>query len=129
MKKLFTVLFIALLFVSCSNDDNDDSDATPTPLEGKWTLTNASCFCEFGNNPDFSVHQLVFEVKNLIVINSGEFRFLINAECIFNLKSNLITFENGEQYIYEIKSDALSLTFVDDPQIADDELVLNYQQG
>ena len=129
MKKLFTILFLTILFVSCSNDNNDDSNTTPTPLEGKWTLTNVSCFCAFGNNPDFSGHKLIFEGNNLNVENTGEFKFFTNAAGDFTVQGNLITFKNGEQYTYELKLGALSLTFVDDPQIADDEIVLAYKQG
>jgi len=128
MKKLVALLFLTLIVVSCSDDTNDDSDATPTPLEGNWTLTSASCFCAFGENPDFSGHKITFEGNNLSVENTGEFKFLTNAAGDFTLQGNLITFENGEQYTYELKSNALSLTFVDDPQIADDELVLAYSQ-
>ena len=119
-------MFLTILFVSCSNDNNDSNT---TPLEGKWTLTNVSCFCAFGNNPDFSEHKLTFEGNNLIVENTGEFKFFTDAAGIFTLQGNLITFKNGRQYTYELKSGALSLTFVDDPQIADDEIVLAYKQG
>lgn len=129
MKKLFAVLFMTILFVSCSNDNNDDSNTTPTPLEGKWTLTTVSCFCAFGNNPDFSGHKLTFVGNNLKVENTGEFEFFTDAAGIFTVQGNLITFKNGGQYTYELKAAALSLTFVDDPQIADDEIRLNYKQG
>ncbi|MCP4974763.1 MAG: hypothetical protein GY931_01260 [Maribacter sp.] len=129
MKKLISILLMTVLIVSCSNDNKDDSNTTPTPLEGKWTLTNASCFCAFGNNPDFSGHKLTFEGNNMKVENTGEFKFLTNAAGVFTLQGSLITFKNGEQYNYEIKAGALSLTFVDDPQIADDELFLNYNPG
>lgn len=129
MKKLFTILFMTILFVSCSNDNNEDSNTTPTPLEGKWTLGNVSCFCAFGNNPDFTGHKLTFEGNNLKVENTGEFKFFTDAAGIFTVQGDLITFKNGEQYTYELSSGALSLTFVDDPQIADDEINLNYKQG
>ncbi len=119
-------MLLTFLLVSCSNDNNDN---TNTPLEGKWTLTNVSCFCGFGNNPDFSSHKLTFEGNNLKVENTGEFKFFTDAAGIFTVQGNLITFKNGGQYTYELKSGALSLTFVDDPKIADDEINLNYKQG
>ncbi len=119
-------MLLTFLLVSCSNDNNDN---TNTPLEGKWTLTNVSCFCAFGNNPDFSGHKLTFVGNNLEVENTGEFKFFTNAAGVFTVQGNLITFKNGEQYTYVVKTDELELTFVDNPQIADDEIVLAYKRG
>jgi hypothetical protein len=129
MKKLVALLFLTLIVVSCSNDTNDDSDATPTPLEGKWILTNVSCFCSFGENPDFSGHKLTFEGNNLKVENTGEFEFLTDAEGIFSLQGDLITFKNGIQYTYVLKTGVMAISFVDNPQIADDEILLTYKRG
>ncbi len=125
MKKLFTILFMTILFVSCSNDDNDDSI---TLLEGKWTLTNVSCFCAFGNNPDFSGHKLTF-VGNNLEVEMGEFKFFIDAAGAFTTQGNVITFKNGSQYSYVVKTDVLELTFVDNPQIADDEIFMVYERS
>jgi len=125
MKKLFTVLFLTLLFVSCSNDNDDDLN---TPLEGKWTLTNVSCFCAFGNDPDFSGHKLTFEGNNLKVENTGQFEFLTDAAGTYTIQGNIITFKNGRQYTYVLKTDVLELTFVDNPQIADDEIFMAYKR-
>ncbi|MBT8299665.1 MAG: hypothetical protein KJO52_15145 [Maribacter sp.] len=128
MKKLLALLFLTFIVVSCSKDTNDDSDATPTPLEGKWILTNVSCFCDFGNNPDFSGHKITFAGNNLKVENTGVFSFLIDAEGIFTLQDDLITLKNGVQYTYVLKPDVLALTLVDNPQIADDEILLTYNR-
>ncbi|MBT8308283.1 MAG: hypothetical protein KJN85_15195 [Maribacter sp.] len=129
MKKLFTILFITLMFISCSSDDNDNLDTTPTPLEGKWILTNVFCFCSFGENPDFSGHKLTFEGNNLKVENTGEFDFLADAEGIFSLQGDVITFKNGIQYTYALKTDVMAISFIDNPQIADDEILLTYKRG
>ena len=126
MKKLFTVLFLTFLFVSCSNDNDDDPN---TPLEGKWTLTNVSCFCAFGNNPDFSGHKLSFEGNILKVENTGQFEFLTDAAGTYTILVNIITFVNGRQYTYVLKTDVLELTFVDNQQIADDEIFMAYKRG
>ncbi len=126
MKKICAALFLTFLLVSCSSDNNDDPN---TPLEGKWTLTNVSCFCGFGNNPDFSGHKLTFVGNNLEVENTGEFKFLIDAAGAYTAQGNVITFKNGRQYTYIVKTDILELTFVDNPQIADDEIFMAYKRG
>lgn len=41
MKRLMSVLFIAILFVSCSSDD-DNNDPAETSIVGAWTLTEAN---------------------------------------------------------------------------------------
>ncbi len=40
MKRLMSVLFIAILFASCSSDD--DNDSSETTIVGAWTLTEAN---------------------------------------------------------------------------------------
>jgi len=126
MKEIVTLLFLTSIVFSCSNENKDDTDVTLTALEGTWILTNVSCFCSFGENPDFSGHKLTFEGNNLKVENSGQFEFLIDAEGIFSLQGDLITLKNGLRYTYVLKNDELALSFVDNPQIADDEILLTY---
>lgn len=123
MKRLFIVLLMAVMVVACSKDDHDSE------LDGRWTLTNVSCFCYFGDDPDFSTHKLVFEGNNLKVENSGEFNFFTNEAGNYTVQGNLITFNNGQQYTYVVNPGVLELTFVDEPGIADDEIFFAYKQG
>ncbi|EAR02418.1 lipocalin family protein [Maribacter sp. HTCC2170] len=126
MKRVFLILTISVLFLSCTNDNDDNLD---TSLEGKWTLTNVSCFCFFGDNPDFSRHKITFEKNNLNIENTGQFEFLTDAAGTYSIMGNVITFSNGRQYTYVVKTDILELTYVDNPQIADDEIFLEYKRG
>lgn len=122
--KRIAALLVLLIFIASCTKDNDD--VINTELEGKWTLTNVSCFCGFGENPDFSTHKITFEGSNLNVENSGENQFLSNAAGSYTVDGNVITLKSGAQYTYVIKADTLELTFVDNPQIADDEIFLEY---
>lgn len=126
MKQLFILLFMTAIVTSCSKDDDDKGN---TPLEGKWTLTNVSCFCYFGDNPDFSGNKLDFEGYILRVENSGDFNFFTNEAGNYTVQGNLITFNNGQQYTYAVKPGVLELTFVDNPSIADDEIFFVYEKG
>ncbi len=119
-----TLALVCFVFVSCTKDNDDIIN---TELEGKWTLTNASCFCGFGDNPDFSGHKITFQGSMLNVENSGEFKFLTDASGEYTVDGNLISLKNGRQYTYVIKEGNLQLTYVDNPQIADDELFLEYE--
>ncbi len=125
MKRILVLVVLTAFLSSCSNDNDD---GISTEFEGKWTLTNVSCFCGFGNNPDFSGHKITFVGNNLEVENTGEFKFLSDADGAYTVQGNLITFQNDRQYTYVVKTDELELTFVDNPQIADDEIFLAYQR-
>lgn len=117
------MLLVVLTLASCTKDNDD---IVNTELEGKWVLTNASCFCYFGENPDFSTHKITFVGSNLEVENSDVNQFLANAAGSYTVNGNMITLKDGVQYSYVINGDVLELTFVDDPELADDELFLEY---
>ena len=126
MKRISIILLITVILSSCGKDYDDE---IKTDLEGKWTLTNVSCFCGFGDNPDFSGHKITFDGRNLKVENLGKFEFLTNAAGAYSVQGNVITLENGQQYTYIVKLDVLELTFVDEPGIADDEVFMEYRRG
>ncbi|MBM1105607.1 hypothetical protein JQC67_05575 [Aurantibacter crassamenti] len=122
------VAAIFVLFIALNSCTKDNDDVVHTELEGSWVLANASCFCAFGENPDFSTHEINFKGSVLIVQNSGEFQFLKDTAGSYSVDGNVITLKNGAQYKYVIKDKTLELTFVDNPDIADDELLLTYEK-
>jgi len=124
MKRIAAILVIIISLTSCTKDNDD---VINTELEGKWVLANASCFCYFGDNPDFSGHKITFEGSALKVENSGENQFLTNATGAYTVDGNIITLNDGSHYTYVIDDGKLQLTFVDNPEIADDELFLEYE--
>ncbi len=123
MKRITTLLLTVLFIVSCSKDNDD---VINVELEGQWELSDALCFCFFGDDPDFSTHKISFEGSTLVVTNSGEFEFLNTAEGAYQVSGNLITLSNDSQYRYTMDGNVLTLTFVDKLEIADDELTLLY---
>ena len=126
MKRIFLVLIMIVFITSCTKDNDDD---LKSDLDGKWSLTNVSCFCWFEENPDFSGNKIMFDGSILKVENSGELEFLTNAAGAYSLQGNVITLINGQQYTYIVKLDVLKLTFVDEPGIADDEVFMEYRRG
>jgi len=124
MKKSLLVIGLMVLF-SCS-DDNDIAD---NELNGEWALTNVSCFCFFPDPTDFHLTSLNFNTSQnqVEVFNSGEsFYFKENGTYSYSGSGNLIRFEDGRSYIFEITSDTLRLGFVDEPNIADDEVTYTF---
>lgn len=129
MKKSAIVILLALLTLSCSEDANN-TDSTPTELEGRWTLVSASCFCFFEEDTDFSQHKIRFEGNNLTPVNTGQLQFLADSAGAFTLNGTVLILNDGSQYTYELKGDeSLKLVFVDNPDLVDDELTLSYTRG
>ncbi len=122
--RITTILILTLLFVSCSKDNDD---VINVELQGKWTLTDVLCYCGFEPDTDFSAHEITFEKSNLIVSSSENLQFLSSGS--YTVNGNRITLQNGDQYKYVIKGNSLQLTFVDEPNIADDELLLVYERN
>ncbi len=95
-------------------------------------LTNISCFCGFDPDTNFNDFTLNFKdsenrvnVQNLredyfYIANSGTYDY--------TLSDGTLKINGSDDFKYSIDIDILTLTRVDDPQIADDELVLSYKK-
>ncbi len=125
MNRITTILLVSLLLVSCSKDNDDIINVE---LEGKWILTDAACFCGFEPNSDFGDHQITFYGSILTVMNAGQTQFLVGDSGSYVVNGNQIILQNGARFTYVVKNDILELTFIDDPNIADDELFLVYEK-
>ena len=94
MKRLMSVLFIAILFASCSSDD--DSSSSENRLEGSWTLTQANLGApvDFNNDgtadPNFIVEVPCFE---------GDITFEANGNFTQNFSEVDIQQVNGETVV------------------------------
>ncbi|WP_299321996.1 hypothetical protein [uncultured Maribacter sp.] len=118
--KLVAVLF--LLFISCSDDDRIIDDMA---LEGDWILSNVACYCFFGEDVDFSLTTINFDVSRAMVTVSNESEYIFfreNGEHFYGGQANRINFSDGAVYFFETRGEQLTLTFEDNPDIADDEV-------
>jgi len=121
MKKLFFILFLFLISCSKSNISFIENE-----LYGKWILYNVLCYCVFssqGNNYYFSNHNISFNNDTVTISNEkGEYNF-IEKTGVYNyiINLNTITIMN-RSYTYNIKNKSLTLTYIDVPEIADDEV-------
>lgn len=126
MKNILLVAFLSLLSFSCSKDNNDN---LAFEFEGKWTLYNVSCSCEFTEDTDFSTHKITFDEAAVTIENSEAAAYLSNEEGDYTVEENVITFASGKQYTFVVKLDRLFLTYGDDAGVADDEITLEYIRG
>lgn len=128
-KPCFLMLF-TLLFFSCSQEDVSHF-AGDTDLNGAWRLTGVACFCFVGDNIDFGDTALTFDAGRdmVTVAHSGKGTFFQEEGThMYRGSGYRLLFTDGEAYKYELKENILKLIYVDDPMIADDEVVYTFKK-
>ncbi len=131
MRNFTTYLLLFTALVSCEKLEEVNLLPSTSELQGKWELQNASCFCFFPDDFDFGAHKLEFDstANQLIVENSDETFFVTGAGTYpFVAENNRITIKDSIEYNYQIEEGTLTLTFIDNPQLADDEISLTYSK-
>lgn len=125
MKKVGFLVVMVLILLSCSGDDDKITD---TALDGEWILNRVSCFCFFEEDFDFNAHTLTFNSneKEVVVENSDTTFFITQSGSYSFTNSGAVLDIDGKKYSYEIEENEMILTFVDEPNIADDEIALFY---
>lgn len=135
MKSFFIFLwsFFFFLFVGC--DKNDSPTAIPANLEGQWVLDRVVCFCYFGETgtENFDDQQLWFSKDQLYPMglnNDMPNIAPIGKVYDYSISGEILTMnQSGKEYTLEISGDTLSLTFVDNEMIADDEISFYFKKG
>lgn len=129
MRKIITILLLTILAVSCSAD-NPEEGVVNVELEGNWVLENVSCFCYFEPETDFTTHRISFSGSKLTVVSEGDTFFLTaSGDYNYTVEGNLISLPNGAQYRYQVDNQQLQLIFVDNPELADDEVSFTYYKN
>ncbi|WP_420600974.1 hypothetical protein [Flagellimonas sp.] len=121
MKKLILTLLIFNLILSCSNDNWDSAD----PPEGQFRLVERICFC--GPPEEGSIEYWTFDLEaNLLTIRivDSEGQVIESRELYYGRKESNILIGEGGEFVQKREGSLLVLTLLDDPGIADDELVI-----
>ena len=128
MKKVSFLVIMVFVLLSCSGDDDNVVDTT---LNGEWILNRASCFCFFEEDFDFSAHSLTFNsMGEEVIVENSDTTFFITQAGTYSFTNNGTVLDiDGRKYTYNIEGNSLVLTFVDEPNIADDEIALFYTKG
>ncbi|UWX54694.1 hypothetical protein NYZ99_17895 [Maribacter litopenaei] len=122
MKRIL-LFIVSIVLLSC--DSENDPVIQDAALHGEWMLQEISCFCGFDPETDFSETKLFFDVENskLTVINEGTSQFFKEAgEYYYGGQNNILDFTDGTSYQFQVKGRQLSLVYLDNPNIADDEV-------
>ena len=125
---LFSLLFIVQM---CQKDNITKGSGE---LNGQYILQDVSCFCFF-EDYDFNLNQLwFFPSKNLLVSKGNEYDGVYisspNELSGYALIDGVLTLtQSNREYVVNFKNDDVTLTFIDDPLIADDEITYYFKKG
>ncbi|WP_024479098.1 hypothetical protein [Cellulophaga baltica] len=125
------VTFVLGVFLFCTAcTDNDDDFTQDESLSGEWVLTDVSCFCGFPEDVDFSVHTLNFsEEDHSVIIENDETTYYFHIAGTYsytNIEGIISLQDTDQEYTYVVEDDVLTLTYIDEPMIADDEVMYTY---
>lgn len=124
--KRLLIFFVAIILASCLKENNL-SNSQIGALEGRWQLESVSCFCYF-EDYDFTVNELWISAKASIIISrnqNGQPLGVTDNEIVtpVDVRNNeLRDVISNRSYTFEVKDDRLDIHYIDDPQIADDEI-------
>lgn len=130
MRNFAICSLVLILFISCEKlEEVNPLTPTSSELQGKWELQSASCFCFFPEDFDFGAHKLEFNaIANEVIIENSDDTLFVTGAGTYSIvvESELITINDSIAYTFQIQENMLILTFVDNPDLADDEISLTY---
>lgn len=124
--KRLLIFFVAISLASCLKENNL-SNSQIGALEGRWQLESVSCFCYF-EDYDFTVNELWISAKASIIISrnqNGQPLGVTDNEIVtpVDVRNNeLRDLISNRSYTFKVMDDRLDIHYIDNPQIADDEI-------
>ncbi|WP_411028893.1 hypothetical protein [Spongiimicrobium sp. 3-5] len=121
MRNIILALFGFYMILSCTNDDGDNFGLP----EGTYRLVERVCFC--GPPEEGSTEHWIFdnEANTLTIrIVDGDGELIESRELFYGSKGNNLVIGEGAEFVQKRKGSVLELTYLDDPGIADDEVVV-----
>ena len=122
----FLVLLIALALSSCLKENELNSSKIGV-LEGRWQLQQISCYCYF-EDYDFTTNELWVSAKSSVMLsrNQNGQPLGISDDGIvtpISVQGNVLDDLNSNRsYTFEVDANNLSISYIDNPDIADDEI-------
>jgi hypothetical protein len=130
----YIILAIALAMTMCEKTDTESNLYPFSELQNRYILNNVQCECFF-DNYDFKTNELWFFPESNIAVSkglgsAGLYVSSPNEPEHYRVKDDIIEFINsGKSYYFSIENESLVLSNIDDPEIADDEIVYYFEKG
>ena len=126
------ILFFTSSLSSCLKE-NDVSNAQIEKLEGRWQLQQVSCFCYF-EDYDFTVNELWISAKSSVILSrnqNGQPLGITDNEIVTPIRvrnKELTDLISNRSYTFDLDADVLNIHYIDNPQIADDEISYSFRR-
>ena len=135
LNKLLNGVVLLLFTTSLSSclKENDLSNYQIDELEGRWQLQQVSCFCYF-EDYDFTTNQLWISAKSSVMLSrnqNGQPLGITDNEIVtpIRVRNNEFTdLISNRNYTFDLDTDILNIHFIDNPQIADDEISYSFRR-
>ncbi len=130
--KGFLILVFTTSLSSCLKENNL-SNSQIDELEGRWQLQQVSCFCYF-EDYDFTVNELWISAKSSVILSrnqNGQPLGITDNEIVTPIRvrnSELTDLISNRSYTFDLDGDVLNIHYIDNPQIADDEISYSYRR-
>jgi len=126
------ILFFTTSLSSCLKE-NDLSNSQMEKLEGRWQLQQVSCFCYF-EDYDFTVNELWISAKSSVMLSrneNGQPLGITDNEIVTPIRvqnNELTDLISNRSYTFDFDADVLNIHYIDNPQIADDEISYSFRR-
>ncbi len=135
LNKLLKGVLILVFTTSLSSclKENNLSNSQIDELEGRWQLQQVSCFCYF-EDYDFTVNELWISAKSSVILSrnqNGQPLGITDNEIVTPIRvrnSELTDLISNRSYTFDLDGDVLNIHYIDNPQIADDEISYSYRR-
>ena len=125
--------YLMLYFLFLLSCNNETIIETPR-VEGQYILQDVSCYCDF-DNYDFTKNQVWFFPDDDILVSKGDSKNGVfiskpNEPSKYQIYNGILTLnETGKEYTIELDEDKIILSYIDNPDIADDEITYVFKKG
>jgi hypothetical protein len=129
MKRLALLFLLLITLSSCTKETQKISPE----LRGQWILTRVLCFCYF-DDYDFTQNQLWIFPEEGVLLAKGPLTDALNVAPVndpasFSLRDQVLEIDNTDRtYSIEQKGNKLTLSYIDNPMIADDEVAYIFER-
>ncbi len=135
LNKLLKGVVILVFITSLSSclKENNLSNSQIDELEGRWQLQQVSCFCYF-EDYDFTVNELWISAKSSVILSrnqNGQPLGITDNEIVtpIRVRNNELTdLISNRSYTIDLAADVLNIHYIDNPQIADDEISYSFRR-
>ncbi len=135
LNKLLKGVVILVFITSLSSclKENNLSNSQIDELEGRWQLQQVSCFCYF-EDYDFTVNELWISAKSSVILSrnqNGQPLGITDNEIVTPIRvrnKELTDLISNRSYTFDLAADVLNIHYIDNPQIADDEISYSFRR-